>query len=175
MIRAALCALIALSALGCVRASVPESFSAVAVLADAAEPGERLIFTGRVLDAAGAPIAGATVRVHHADAAGLYNPVGSAATEPRLSGAATTGTDGVFRFETVRPGSYPDTVEPAHLHAQAGAPGRAQRYLTFQFEGDPLLTSEHRRYDAESEEIAIVELQRDANGVWRLNHDFVLR
>jgi len=169
-------ALLALLALGCAREEAVEIFPSAVALADAAEPGERLVWSGRVLDASGAPIAGATVRVHHADAAGLYNPAGSPAdAQPRLSGAATTGADGAFRFDTVRPGSYPDSVEPAHLHAQAGAPGRRESYVTFQFEDDPLLTAEHRRYDAESDEIAIVRLERVEDGVWRLAFDFVLR
>jgi protocatechuate 3,4-dioxygenase beta subunit len=169
-------AALALCLFGCGESVVPEIHPAVVVLAGVEEPGERLVWSGRVLDAAGAPISGATIRVHHADAAGLYNPAGTpAGAEPRLSGAATTGADGTFRFETVRPGSYPDSVEPAHLHAQAGAPGRSESYVTFQFEGDPLLTAEHRRYDAEAEEIAIVYVERDAEGVWRLAFDFVLR
>lgn len=159
---------------GCGQDAAREIHPPVVVLARAEEPGERLIWSGRVLDAKGAPIAGATIHVHHADAAGLYNPAGSTASEPRLSGAATTGPDGSFRFESVRPAAYPDSVEPAHLHAQASAPGRRDSYATFQFEDDPLLTAEHRRYDAEAEEIAIVKLNRDAEGAWILSHDFVL-
>jgi len=127
-----------------------------------------------VLGADGAPVAGATVRVHHADAAGLYNPPGVQASDARLNGAATTGADGAFRFETVRPAAYPDSSEPAHLHAEAGAPGFRGSYITLWFEGDPLLTETHRRHDARTPEIGIVTLARDADGTWGFVRDFLL-
>src|SRR5262245_53320926 len=38
------------------------------------EPGERLVFSGRILDEQGQPLAQAAVMAYHTDRQGLYNP-----------------------------------------------------------------------------------------------------
>jgi protocatechuate 3,4-dioxygenase alpha subunit len=74
--------------------------------------GQRITVTGRVIDGAGAPLKDALVEIWQADAAGLYNSPteirGSA--DPNFSGwgrCATGAEDGVFTFETVKPGPVP--------------------------------------------------------------------
>ena len=78
----------------------------VAVIAGADEPGDRLVLTGRVLDADGGPVAGVLVQVFHTDAAGYYSEGGMDESDPRLCGVARTGDDGAYRFETVNPAAY---------------------------------------------------------------------
>jgi len=74
--------------------------------------GERITITGRVIDGAGAPLKDALVEIWQADAAGLYN----SPTEIRGSADAnftgwgrcsTVADDGVFSFETIKPGQVP--------------------------------------------------------------------
>lgn len=74
--------------------------------------GQRITITGRVIDGAGMPLRDALVEIWQADAAGLYNSPteirGSA--DPNFSGwgrCATSAEDGVFTFETVKPGVVP--------------------------------------------------------------------
>lgn len=74
--------------------------------------GQRITITGRVIDGAGMPLRDALVEIWQADAAGLYNSPteirGSA--DPNFSGwgrCATGAEDGVFTFETVKPGVVP--------------------------------------------------------------------
>ncbi|MCK3780316.1 protocatechuate 3,4-dioxygenase subunit alpha [Ensifer sesbaniae] len=74
--------------------------------------GERITITGRVIDGAGTPLKDALVEIWQADAAGLYkSPTetrGSA--DPNFSGwgrCPTAADDGVFTFETVKPGRVP--------------------------------------------------------------------
>ena len=74
--------------------------------------GERITITGRVIDGAGTPLKDALVEIWQADAAGLYNSPtelrGSA--DPNFSGwgrCPTAADDGVFTFETVKPGRVP--------------------------------------------------------------------
>lgn len=74
--------------------------------------GQRITITGRVIDGAGVPLRDALVEIWQADAAGLYNSPteirGSA--DPNFSGwgrCATGAEDGVFTFETVKPGVVP--------------------------------------------------------------------
>jgi len=74
--------------------------------------GERITITGRVIDGAGTPLKDALVEIWQADAVGLYNsPIelrGSA--DPNFTGwgrCPTAADDGVFTFETVKPGRVP--------------------------------------------------------------------
>lgn len=65
-------------------------------------------------------IAGATVEIWHADAAGAYSGVGGAATT-FLRGQQTTDAGGRATFETIYPGWY--VGRTAHLHVKAHVGG----------------------------------------------------
>jgi protocatechuate 3,4-dioxygenase beta subunit len=104
-------------------------------------PGERVFVDASVTDAAGAPIAGATVDVWHADRDGLYDSQKPdyKLDAPWLRARFVTGDDGRFYFRTVTPHSYPipmdgpvgelmtagnrSEIRPAHIHFLLRAPG----------------------------------------------------
>lgn len=102
-------------------------------------PGAALFVDGRVVDRAGAPIAGAEVDVWHASPVGLYENQDPEQAEMNLRGKLTTDADGHFRFRSVKMVGYPiptGTVvgrmlraqgrhpyRPAHLHALIVKPG----------------------------------------------------
>ncbi|MGY5806000.1 protocatechuate 3,4-dioxygenase subunit alpha [Rhizobium sp. LEGMi12c] len=74
--------------------------------------GERITVTGRVLDGAGAPVKDAVLEIWQADSAGLYNSPSElrGAADPNFTGwgrCPTNSADGVFRFETIKPGRVP--------------------------------------------------------------------
>jgi protocatechuate 3,4-dioxygenase alpha subunit len=74
--------------------------------------GERITVTGRVLDGAGAPVKDAVLEIWQADSAGLYNSPSElrGTADPNFTGwgrCPTNSTDGVFRFETIKPGRVP--------------------------------------------------------------------
>jgi protocatechuate 3,4-dioxygenase alpha subunit len=74
--------------------------------------GDRITVTGRVIDGAGAPLKDALVEIWQADAAGLYNSPSEmrGAADPNFTGwgrCPTRAEDGVFAFETVKPGRVP--------------------------------------------------------------------
>lgn len=136
------------------------------------EPGERLVFGGKVLDYDGRPLAGAAVMAYHADRAGLYNRSGSATRVPRLRGVAITGPTGEFRFTTIRPGPYPDGPEPAHVHVGVMAPAHRVRDLAYWFADDPLTQDAGGRGDAPG--TVIVRPTRRPDGTWSFRHDIRL-
>lgn len=77
--------------------------------------GERIVVKGRVLDGTGTPLKDALVEIWQADADGLYNSPsevrGSADANFTGWGRCPSGMDdGVFTFETIKPGRvpYPD-------------------------------------------------------------------
>jgi len=138
------------------------------------EPGEKLAFGGRVLDYQGRPLPKAAVVAYNADRAGLYVPPDSGTRVPRLRGAAVTDDLGQFRFATVRPGPYPGGDEPAHIHLVVTAPAHRPRFVTYWFEGDPLITPAKREKAARDPEMVIVPLARDPAGAWVFAHDIRL-
>jgi protocatechuate 3,4-dioxygenase alpha subunit len=74
--------------------------------------GERITVTGRVLDGAGAPVKDAVLEIWQADSAGLYNSPSElrGTADPNFTGwgrCPTNSSDGVFRFETIKPGRVP--------------------------------------------------------------------
>ncbi len=76
-------------------------------IADEKEPGERLIVSGKVATVGRSPLAGVSLYIFHADAAGHYATKGADVdTNARLAGALRTAKDGTFSYSTIRPGQY---------------------------------------------------------------------
>ncbi|KRB51373.1 protocatechuate 3,4-dioxygenase subunit alpha [Rhizobium sp. Root708] len=74
--------------------------------------GERITVKGRVLDGAGALVRDAVIEIWQADSAGLYNSPSEmrGTADPNFTGwgrCATRAEDGVFSFETIKPGRAP--------------------------------------------------------------------
>ena len=110
------------------------------------EPGQPLRVTGVVVEPDGAPIGGASLYVYQTDREGYYGvkPV-SDSQNPRLKLFLRSDAKGAWSFDTVKPGSYPDSKAPAHIHFEVSAPGRAPNIFEIVFEGDPFVTAEMRR------------------------------
>jgi protocatechuate 3,4-dioxygenase beta subunit len=106
--------------------------------------GQVLDVTGQVLNLKGEPVRNAKIEIWQANAQGRYthpsdnNP---APLDPNFEGSAilTTGSDGRYRFKTIKPAAYPagpNRMRPAHIHFQVS--GRQDRLVTqMYFEGDP--------------------------------------
>jgi protocatechuate 3,4-dioxygenase beta subunit len=136
------------------------------------EPGQRLDFYGRVFDENGRPLAKAAIIAYNTAADGLYVPRHSADRNPRIRGVAVTDSKGWYRFSTIRPGPYPGANDPAHIHLHVDAAMHQHTYITFWFEGDPLITPQLRsRMDKET---VIVRLTRQADGLLTFRHDIRL-
>ncbi len=111
--------------------------------------GERIIVTGRVLDAEGDPVPETLIEVWQANAAGRYRHVVDqhhAPLDPNFLGVGRCLTDaqGVYRFTTIKPGAYPwlnheNAWRPAHIHFSLfGASWLARLITQMYFPGDPL-------------------------------------
>ncbi|MBM7046742.1 MULTISPECIES: protocatechuate 3,4-dioxygenase subunit alpha [Rhizobium] len=74
--------------------------------------GERITVTGRILDGAGGLVRDAVIEIWQADSAGLYNSPAElrGTADPNFTGwgrCPTNSDDGIFRFETIKPGRVP--------------------------------------------------------------------
>jgi protocatechuate 3,4-dioxygenase beta subunit len=133
------------------------------------EPGEKLEFYGRVLDEHGNPLPKASVIAYNTDATGLYVPRGSESRSPRINGVAVTNADGWYRFRTIRPGGYPNSDDPQHIHLHIDAAVHQHTYRTLWFEDDPRLTPAKRR--SLDSETVVVPLRKRDDGVWTTRFD----
>ncbi|SFB30448.1 protocatechuate 3,4-dioxygenase alpha subunit [Rhizobium sp. NFR07] len=74
--------------------------------------GERIIIRGRIFDGADTLVRDAIAEIWQADGAGLYNSPSEmrGAADPNFTGwgrCPTSGEDGYFEFETIKPGKVP--------------------------------------------------------------------
>ena len=131
------------------------------------EPGESLVISGVVFQADGrTPLRSASVYVYQTDARGYYAPDNARASDnPRLRGYLRTDAQGRYEYRTVKPGSYPGTRNPGHIHYHVSAPGYRERVFEIVFEGDTLIPDQWRRDAANPESgVAIVRLDPAGNG-----------
>jgi protocatechuate 3,4-dioxygenase beta subunit len=112
--------------------------------------GERIVVSGRILDANARPVPNTLVEIWQANSAGRYphhRDRHNAPLDPNFHGCGRTITDseGRYRFISIRPGEYPwrnhyNAWRPAHIHFSLFGPAFATRLVTqMYFPGDPLL------------------------------------
>lgn len=93
------------------------------VLAQPGSAGERIHLAGRVLDGDGAGVPDALIEIWQANAHGRYHhPADSRRAvplDPGFIGFGRSGTDaeGVYRFETIKPGAVPFGADGTRLQA----------------------------------------------------------
>lgn len=135
--------------------AVPRSFvrngdNDLTIHGKSAPLGEKMIVSGRLLDESGRPIRRSLVEIWQANASGRYHHPGDqheAPLDPSFFGLGRTFTDddGVYRFVTIKPGSYPwqnhpYAWRPQHIHFSLLGNAPVQRLITqMYFPGDPLL------------------------------------
>lgn len=142
------------------------------------ESGEPMRLHGVVHGVDGKPAAGIQIYAHQTDHNGIYPPlagVGAAASKHgRLRGWTVSDSDGRYRFDTVRPGGYPDSSLPQHIHLQVIEPGRCTYYLDdVEFADDPRRAGQPGRA-APRGGSGLTEPARSADGVWEVRRDIHL-
>nr|WP_295923274.1 intradiol ring-cleavage dioxygenase [uncultured Dyadobacter sp.] len=88
--------------------------------------------------------------LYHTNEKGIYPKKGDekgwARRHGYIRGWVKTDQKGFFKFGTLRPGSYPGSDEPAHIHVIVKEPGINEYYVDeFLFSDDPLLTPERKQ------------------------------
>jgi len=105
----------------------PTTLATTARIAPTSEPGRALVVPVQVLGVNGSPVANAVVFAYHTDTEGLYDKRENGPHSWRLRGWAKTDPDGRVTFETIRPGSYPNSNNPPHVHFTVFLPS-GERY-----------------------------------------------
>ncbi len=149
------------------------------VLVPRGEPGDPLRVIGRVVDGEEKPLAGVLVYAYQTSARGWYAADAPHVSGPsgdeghaRLFGYCRTDDGGRFELATVRPGGYPRSSLPSHIHVELTGPDVAARVTEIRFEDDPRLTAEEREASLRAG-FAIVPVERGSDGL-RCSVEFAL-
>jgi protocatechuate 3,4-dioxygenase, beta subunit len=110
------------------------------------EPGQPLTVSGTVTSPDGAPIGGASLYIYQTDHEGYYSvKPASDNRNPRLKLFLRSNAQGTWSFTTIKPGSYPNSRVPPHIHFEVSAAGREPKIFEIVFEGDSFVTDEMRQ------------------------------
>lgn len=176
-------ALLCLIVLGpCVAAAqdlkvAPPDAPARVTIAKAPEPGTPLSVSGRVLDPDGQPVPDVSIYAYQTDARGEYVPGQSGGSDrPRLFAFMRSDAQGRYAFLTIKPGSYPNSRNPGHIHFEVVAPDGRTRSYEIVFEGDPFISEQFKEMAREPfGNVAIVTARSAAGGSLEVVHDMGLR
>ena len=159
---------------------MPKSMSWYTSIADSRERGEPLEIEGTIYRLDGkTPAPNVILYVYHTDAKGLYSP---SSTTPRgarrhghLRGWLKTDSSGRYKFRTIRPASYPNSRNPAHIHPIIKEPNRNEYYFDeYLFDGDPFITKQERDRREPRCGSGIITVARGRDGVWRGFRNIIL-
>jgi protocatechuate 3,4-dioxygenase beta subunit len=143
--RAVLVALVCLPAFAQSVHEAPAGAPSAGRVTPQGEPGQPLRVSGVVVRRDNSPVSGASLYVYQTDHEGYYGvKPASDNRNPRLKLFLRSDADGKWSFDTVKPGSYPASRVPAHIHFEVSAPGHASRIFEIVFEGDPFVTPRMR-------------------------------
>lgn len=145
--------------------------------------GTVLYLSGRILADSGQPVAGASVEIWQANAAGRYahpNDESGVPLDDNFQGFAvtTTDADGRYAFKTVRPAAYqaaPGRWRPAHVHFCVTS--RYERLVTqMYFKGDTWNEKDSWLNSAARKDLLITEPAPSAKdpGALEVTFDIVL-
>ena len=120
----------------------PAKVPTVGRIAPPSEPGAPLVVHGRVFNGS-KPAANVVIFAYQTDSTGVYNRKGSPGW--RLRGWARSDAQGRFELHTIRPASYPNSSNPAHIHVTIDGPSLQRRWTTdIEFADDPLVRGQSR-------------------------------
>ncbi len=125
-----------------------KDLKSVVTLPDFSDPGPKLEISGIVYNRDGkTPAKDVVIYVYHTDQKGIYptkgNEKGWGKRHGYIRGWVKTDKNGFYQIFTLRPASYPNRKDPAHIHVTVKEPDKNEYWIDeFLFSDDPLLKNE---------------------------------
>jgi protocatechuate 3,4-dioxygenase, beta subunit len=143
------------------------------------EPGQSMIISGRIFAPDGkTPLEGITLFVYQTDATGVYSTTGGNGDNrnTRIHGSMRTNAEGQYEFRTIKPASYPESRNPAHIHAFVSGPGYPEYWIDeYLFADDPFVESDVRNTLGNKGSFSsVLKLTQGADGILRGVRDIVI-
>ncbi len=140
------------------------------------EPGEPLIVSGTIYAPDGrTPLEGINLFVYQTDATGVYSTSGGGGDNrsTRIHGLMRSNKEGRYEFRTIKPGSYPNSRNAAHIHAYVSGPDYPEYWIDeYLFEGDPFISNaDSEKFGGKGTFSSILTLQRSTDGVLKALRD----
>ena len=141
--------------------SRPATLTATARIAPESEPGTPLVIHGHAFAEDGkTPLANAVIFAYHTDKEGVYDKPGAPPHSWRLRGWAKTDAQGLFEFSTIKPGSYPASKNPAHVHFTIFSGNSRYHAGELQFADDKFIGAQERENSKKQGEFGSVRTVR---------------
>jgi protocatechuate 3,4-dioxygenase, beta subunit len=157
--------------------NMPKSLTSSATITTREEPGDPIEISGTVYMLDGkTPARGIVLYVYQTDKTGIYRRHGKDGTaHGELRGWMKTDELGRYSFRSIRPGSYPNSDNPQHIHIIIKEPGIAPYWIDeYHFKDDPLLTTAVTKRFEQRGGSGIITLVNNGKGVWKGKRDIVL-
>lgn len=157
---------------------IPSQLTSSTNLAPPDEPGEQLEISGTIYQQDGkTPAAGVVLYVYHTDNKGLYSKAPGqkfGVLHGHLRGWVKSDADGRYRFNTIRPASYPNSKNPQHIHPIVYEPAKGYYWIDeYLFDDDPVLTENERSHLQGRGGAGIITLIKSTSG-WVGKRDIIL-
>lgn len=174
----ALALILVSNSLACYRHAAADQTSAgnqwkIKIVSDQ-EAGEPLIVSGTIYSPDGKqPLPGITLYVYQTDATGRYTTSGGDNRNTRIHGVMQTNAEGHYEFRTIKPGSYPNSRNPAHIHAYVSGPGYPEYWIDeYLFADDSFVKDEDKQKGAGLGSFSpILTVTRGSDGILRAVRD----
>ena len=161
---------------------MPDSIASSARIAPIGTPGDAMRINGIIIDINDIPRPEILDYAYQTDRDGIYPDDPALRRTPArrhgsLRGWARSDAEGRYEFSTIRPGGYPGSDEPEHVHLHIIEPGRCTYHIApVEFEDDPRMTPSRLAASRSNARggIGVSMPVRDADGVWVVERDIVL-
>ena len=159
---------------------MPSVFSWETQINQQDEPGEKIEISGVIYRHDGiTPAEGIILYLYQTNHTGYYTPSANQNTASkrhgRLRGWLKTNERGEYKFRTIKPGIYPDSTVPAHIHPIIKEPGKSIYYIDdYVFEGEYKVDQAYRNKEEKRCGSGIIPIQKNTANVWIGKRDLIL-
>lgn len=153
---------------------VLDTVTSKATIATSADKSELILISGTVFANDGKTAAPNTlIYLYHTDIHGIYGR-GDEHRHGRYRAWLLTDREGKYSFETIRPASYPDSTQSAHIHMTVTTATQKEDWIdSILFEGDSFISERERRVEKGGYS-GIVKLEKNAAGMLSATRDIKL-